>query len=83
MPLLYQILLGIGVCCAFALLMMHYAKPLMALPHKEYCMFALLCVVFIVYMVYLMMPITVSGDAYRSDGGGASKTWEWKKRRCA
>lgn len=81
MPLLYQIMLGIGVCCAFALLLMHYATPLMALPHKEYCMLGLLCVMFIVYMTYLMMPIAVAGDAYRTVEG-ESKLWKWK-RSCA
>lgn len=64
MSLFYTILLVIAVCCAFALLVMHYAKPLVALPHKEFWLLVLVVIVFSLYMAYLMMPFQSVGDEY-------------------
>jgi len=79
MSLLYTILSVVAVCCAFALLVMHYAKPLVALPHKEFWVLALVVIVFILYMAYLMMPFRSVGDEYARYT--ESKVWLRNKQR--
>lgn len=64
--MLYTILGIIAIGCILALVVMYFARPLLALPHKECWVIAFLVVAFVIYMAYLMLPITHVGDAYKS-----------------
>ena len=64
--MLYTILGIIVVGCTLALIVMYFARPLLALPHKEWWVIGFLAVAFVIYMAYLMLPITHVGDAYQS-----------------
>lgn len=63
--MLYTILSIIATGCVLAFLVMYFGKPLLALPHKELWVIGLLVVAFVIYMVYLMLPITHIGDVHK------------------
>ena len=65
MSLFYKIIGIIIVCCALAMLIMVYIKPILSIPYKEY-IFVFLCIVAIVlYISYNMLPERRIADSYK------------------